>query len=145
MLNVYEGDLGGRVFVAKDVDDRGPGIGLAEPREQFPRERSVDAAREDRLAVAGRDGSRSRCGAGTGQGLLCDDLYGQPRVFSAHGLQPERVVSTDRWSAFPPGWICEFWAYQSDLLVIREPANWRAWAAVAAVLFLTVGVAWLLP
>lgn len=82
--------------------------------------------------------------ARTGQGLLCDDLYGQPRVFSAHGLQPEQVVSAERWSAFPPGWICEFRAYQSDLLVIRKPADWRAWAVVVAVLLLTVGVAWLL-
>lgn len=82
--------------------------------------------------------------ARTGQGLLCNDLYGQPQVFLAQGVQPEQVVSTERWTAFPPGWICEFRAYQSDLLVIREPANWRAWTAVVAVFLLAVGVAWLL-
>lgn len=82
--------------------------------------------------------------AGRGQGQLCEDLYGIPDGFAAEGFQPEQVVSTEHWSALPPGWSCEFRAYQSDLLVTKEPADWKTWVTVGALALVAIGVTWLL-
>ena len=82
--------------------------------------------------------------AGKGQGLFCEDLYGRPSIFATQGLQPEQVVSIEHWSRFPPGWVCEFRAYQSDLVVTKEPADSNGGLVILTVALVVIGATWLL-